>query len=75
MEDAHEEISDKMDKELNRYIGQYASLFILNEELEIMLKSDSLTKQAVDSLTVITWLTRLQEIVREGMQHHNPQTQ
>jgi hypothetical protein len=75
MEDAHQEISEKLDKELNRYIGQYASLFILNEELELMLKSDSLKKQSVDSLTVITWLTRLQEIVREGMQHPTAPTQ
>lgn len=73
MEDAQKDITDKLDKELNRYIAQYAALFVLNEELELLLRSDSLKAPAVESPTVVSWLTRLQELVQDAMQQpHGP---
>ena len=68
MEDVHQDITDKLDKELNRYIGQYAALFILNEEIELMLNSDPLKAPIIESPIVIAWLTRLQEVIQDGLQ-------
>lgn len=68
MDDPHQEITDKLDRELNRYISQYAALFMLNEEIDLLLRSESLQTQTVDCHTVATWLARLQEMVQDAMQ-------
>ncbi|HEX5323701.1 MAG TPA: hypothetical protein VFW40_07940 [Capsulimonadaceae bacterium] len=74
MEDAHQEVSDKLDKELNRYIGQYAALFILNEEIELMLSCEEIKSETISCPTVTGWLTRLREVVQDGLQrpHEKP---
>ena len=72
MDDAHQEITDKLDRELNRYIAQYAALFMLNEEIDMLLRSESLKAQTMDCQTVTTWLSRLQEMVQDAMQQPQP---
>lgn len=75
MEDAHQEITDKLDRELNRYIAQYAALFMLNEELDMLMRSESLKEETVDCQTVTSWLARLQEMVQDAMQQPHGEQQ
>jgi hypothetical protein len=41
---------------------------MLNEELDMLLQSESLQGQTVDCQTVSLWLSRLREMVNDAMQ-------